>query len=420
MKPAVRTDFDVLVVGGGMVGACFAAIAACDPELARLRIGLVDAGPPVAPPLDSTTDLRVSAISRASQRVLLAIGAWPLIPTAHRSAYSEMVVWDAAAKPFGAGSIRFSASESGEPELGHIIDNRRLVWSIYASERFRERVTVLRSSVSALELDEDAATATLSDGRRVSAALLVGADGASSATRSLAGIQARGWDYPQRAFVTHVRTEHAHDSTAWQRFLPHGPIAFLPLADGRSSIVWTTTREHAERLVNDPVESVALEIGRALDHALGAITIDAPRTSFPLALSHAEQYCRARFVLIGDAAHAVHPLAGQGVNLGFMDCAALAEILSTALASGGRVESLGELRVLRRYERWRKSENLLALGLIDGLNRLFSNSSDALGWVRRTGLALVNDSAFAKRALIGRAMGIAGEVPKLVKARARR
>jgi 2-octaprenylphenol hydroxylase len=147
---------------------------------------------------------------------------------------------------------------------------------------------------------------------------------------------------------------------------------------------------------------------------LGEVTIDGPRGSFPLAMKHATSYCAPRLVLVGDAAHAVHPLAGQGVNLGLLDCAALVETLSAAFAASGSVGSLAEMRVLRRYERWRKSENTLALGLIDGLNRLFSNSSDALAWVRRTGLSAVNDSTVAKRALIGRAMGIAGEVPKLV------
>jgi 2-octaprenylphenol hydroxylase len=192
----------------------------------------------------------------------------------------------------------------------------------------------------------------------------------------------------------------------------HRP-AFLPLADGRSSIVWTTEPQRAEYLVNASAESVGEEIERAIDGVLGKVTIDAARASFPLQLSHATQYCRPRFVLVGDAAHAIHPLAGQGVNLGFLDTAALIETLSTELARSGAVDSLSEARVLRRYERWRKSENTLALGLIDGLNRLFSNSNDSLGWMRRTGLSLVNGSAFAKRALMGRAMGVAGDVPKL-------
>jgi 2-polyprenylphenol 6-hydroxylase len=412
-RSPARNDFDLLIVGGGMVGACFAAAAAADRELGQLRIALLDAVPPLQPPADNDIDLRVSAVSRASQRVLASFGAWDRIPNQHRAAYSEMIVWDAAGKPFGNGSIRFTASETSEPNLGHIIENRRLQWAIYTAEPFTTRVTVLRATLAGLELGQDAATATLDDGRRVTAALIVGADGAASSSRKLAGIETRGWNYEQRAFVTHIRTEHPHRDTAWQRFQPEGPIAFLPLAHGRSSIVWTTQPQHAEQLVNGSPESVGEEIAAAIDHVLGKVTVESARASFPLHLSHARQYCHSRFVLIGDAAHAVHPLAGQGVNLGFLDTAALVEVLSEELARSGSPDSFAELRVLRRYERWRKSENMLALGLIDGLNRLFSNSNDTLGWVRRTGLSLVNGSTLTKRALIGRAMGIAGDVPKL-------
>ena len=412
-RNATRTDFDLLVVGGGMVGAAFAAAVAADRELSHLRIALLDASPPTQQPPDMDVDLRVSAVSRGSQHLLTAIGAWSQVPATYRSAYSEMIVWDAAAKPFAEGSLHFSASETSEPNLGHIIENRRLQWSIYSADPFTRRVTLLRATLAGLELGIDAATATLDDGRRITAALVVGADGAASASRKLAGIETVGWSYEQRAFVTHVRTELPHRATAWQRFQPKGPIAFLPLADGRSSIVWTTDPAHAEHLINESPETTSDEIAAAIDHVLGEVTIEAPRASFPLHLSHARQYCHSRFVLIGDAAHAVHPLAGQGVNLGFLDGAALVQVLAEELARSGAVDTLAELRVLRRYERWRKSENMLALGLIDGLNRLFSNSNDALSWARRTGLSLVNSSGMTKRALIGRAMGIAGDVPKL-------
>jgi 2-polyprenylphenol 6-hydroxylase len=412
-RNAQRTDFDVLVVGGGMVGACFAAAAASDRELGTLRIALLDASPPARAPEDGAVDLRVSAVSRASERVLSSFGAWQRIAHAHRSAYTEMIVWDAAGKPFGDASLRFSASETSEPDLGHIVENRRLQWGIYTCDAFTQRVTLLRATLAELTLADEMAIATLDDGRRITASLVVGADGAASASRKLVGIETRGWSYEQRAFVTHVRTEQPHRDTAWQRFQPRGPIAFLPLADGRSSIVWTTDPQHAEQLVQGPVAAVAREIEEAIDGVLGTVTIDAARASFPLQLSHAQQYCKPRFVLVGDAAHAVHPLAGQGVNLGFLDTAALVETLGAELARSGAADSLAEMRVLRRYERWRKSENMLALGLIDGLNRLFSNASDSLGWVRRTGLSLVNGSAVTKRALMERAMGIAGDVPKL-------
>jgi 2-octaprenylphenol hydroxylase len=276
-------------------------------------------------------------------------------------------------------------------------------------------VTLLRAELAGMTLERERAVVALGDGRTLSASLVVGSDGAASLSRKLAGIETAGWNYDQRAFVTHVRTEHPHARTAWQRFLADGPIAFLPLADGRSSIVWTTRPEHAERLASCSPEEAAQEIENALDGALGKVEVAAPRVHFPLRLTHARQYCKERFALVGDAAHSIHPLAGQGVNLGFLDCAALVEVLARELEHAGDPAALAELRVLRRYERWRKSENLIALGLVDGLNRLFSTSDGTLSWMRRTGLGAVDRSALAKRFFMGRAMGTSGELPRIAR-----
>jgi len=410
----MRHDFHIVIVGGGMVGACAAALAAVDPRLAELRIAVLEAHPPAAPP-QGDVDLRVSAVSRASQRILTAVGAWPLVPPQSLSPYEEMIVWDAAGKPGGAGAIHFSASATSEPNLGHIVENRRLQWALYDCPPFRQRVTLLRAELAGLTLERDRAVVSLGDGRVLSAALVVGSDGAASLSRKLAGIETAGWNYDQRALVTHVRTERPHARTAWQRFLADGPIAYLPLADGRSSIVWTTRPAHAEHLAACPPEQASQEIEQALDGVLGKVEVAAPRMHFPLRLTHARQYCKERFALVGDAAHSIHPLAGQGVNLGFLDCAALVQVLAQELADGGTVEALAELRVLRRYERWRKSENLIALGMVDGLNRLFSTSDETLGWIRRSGLGAVNRSALAKRFFIGRALGTAGELPRVAR-----
>jgi 2-octaprenylphenol hydroxylase len=328
-----------------------------------------------------------------------------------------MKVWDASMKPHGPGAVHFSASASSEPNLGHIVENRRIQSALYDCSAFRRRVAALSGELAALEFEQDQATALLTDGRRISASLIVGSDGADSPSRTMAGIAAGGWTYNQHAFVTHVRTERPHERTAWQRFLAAGPIAFLPLADGRSSIVWTTRPEHAAQLVQMPPQDAAAAIERAIDGVLGAVEIAGPRGSFPLRLVHARSYCRERFALVGDAAHAVHPLAGQGVNLGFLDCAALVQVLADEIAASGRPDAIAEKRTLRRYERWRKSENAIALGLIDGLNRLFGASSELIGWARRLGLTTVNRSPLAKRFFMGRAMGTQGELPRIAAGR---
>ena len=403
MKP----DFDIVVVGGGMVGACVAALLADQRELADLRIALLESKPPTLPPSSTDIDLRVSALSPASQHILQAAGAWPKISSSALSPYTEMTVWDASAKPHSPGSIHFSASATSEPYLGHIVENQRIQWALYESPAFR-RVTLLRAELTQLAFEDERVLISLSDGRQIGAALVIGADGADSISRQLAGIKTSGWNYDQRAFVTHVTTEMSHARTAWQRFLPSGPIAFLPLHDGRSSIVWTTTPEHAQHLLDCSADELGRELSSAIDGVLGTVTPSAGRAQVPLRLVHSRNYSRERFVLVGDAAHAVHPLAGQGVNLGLLDTAALVQLIAEAHHNGA---DWTERSLLRRYERWRKSENAVALAFVDGLNRLFSNSSATLTWARRIGLSFVDGSDFAKRLLIGRAMGIAGDTP---------
>ncbi|MFL6617883.1 MAG: UbiH/UbiF/VisC/COQ6 family ubiquinone biosynthesis hydroxylase [Povalibacter sp.] len=407
MKP----DFDIVVVGGGMVGACLASMLGSERELADLRIALLEAKPPTLPPSPLEMDLRVSAISPASQRILESVDAWSKISASALSPYTEMTVWDAGARPHSPGSIHFSASATSEPYLGHIVENQRIQWALFETAGLR-RVTLLRAELTHLDFEDERVQLTLSDGRQIGAGLVVGADGADSLSRRLAGIETDARNYEQRAFVTHVTTELPHQSTAWQRFLPAGPIAFLPLRDGRSSIVWTTTPAHAQSLMQLSQEQLGNELTDALDGILGTVTPAAERAHFPLRLIHSRNYSRERFVLVGDAAHSVHPLAGQGVNLGFLDAAALVQLLAEAASNG---MAIAERPLLRRYERWRKSENAIALGLVDGLNELFSNSSATLAWARRVGLTMVDRSRLAKSFLIGRAMGVAGDAPSVVK-----
>ena len=408
-------DFDILIVGGGMVGACVAALAASEPTLQDARIALLEPRIPTAPPPDDDIDLRVSAISRASERILRHAQAWTHVPQRHRSAYQCMTVWDAANKSDSPAALHFSAAETGEPNLGYIVENRRLQWALFEAAPLRQRIAMLSAQIRGIELQADGARVALSDGRKLSVRLVVGADGAGSPSREAVGIATSGWSYEQSAVVTHVQTEKPHRQTAWQRFTPTGPIAFLPLPDGRSSIVWTNPSDEAERLIELSDREFAAELQCASDSVLGEVVATTARARFPLQLKAAREYTRPRFVLVGDAAHAVHPLAGQGVNLGFMDAACLIECFAAARARGASFEELSEARVLRSYERWRKSEVLPAVGLIDGLNRLFSNANPLIGGLRRAGFAAVEHVPGMKRFLIQRALGLAGERPKMAR-----
>jgi 2-octaprenylphenol hydroxylase len=403
-----RLDFDVIVIGGGMVGACFAALLARQEPLAGWRIAVVEPSAPRAPD-EQHLDLRVSALSRASERILRQAGAWPALE-AHVGPYSDMVVWDAAGRLDGRDTLRFSAAEAGEPNLGYIVENLRVQWALHESPPLRD-VTQLRAGLEALEFDADAARVTLSDGRRYSCALVVGADGGNSRTRELCGIGRAGWSYGQVAVVAHLRPERPHRETAFQRFLPDGPLALLPLRDGRVSLVWTTTPAEAESLQALEASEFSRRVTAASDRVLGAVELDSERAGLPLALWHSREYVRPRLALAGDAAHTIHPLAGQGVNLGFLDCATLAEVLGAVVADGGDPFAL---RNLRRYERWRRSENALMLGLTDTINRVFGQKSVAVAGARRLGMALVANQPFARRALVQRALGLAGDLPALV------
>lgn len=394
-----------------MVGAACAALAATHPATARLRIALLEPRPAAAPAAGDPVDLRVSALSRASRRLMEFTGAWPAIMARGAAPYRRMVVWDAAGHPDGPGAIRFDAAGLAEPDLGHIVENRSVQAALL--ERARERgVMLLRSGVESVSVEAGAAQVATPEGRRLSCALVIGADGHDSAVRRAAGIETRGRDYAQTGIVAHLATERSHGETAWQRFLPGGPLALLPLADGRVSLVWSLPVASADELLRLDDATFGERVTAASAGVLGALRPTTPRAGFPLRLMHAVEYTRPRLALAGDAAHAVHPLAGQGVNLGLMDVAALVQVSGEALAAG---EDIGEHSVLRRYERWRKAENLPAMALMDGLQRLFGSELPLLAWARRTGLGLVDRAEPVKRSLIRRAMGIEGDVPAVLK-----
>jgi 2-polyprenylphenol 6-hydroxylase len=414
----VSRDFDVLVIGAGVIGATMAALLGARRLVGPGRVALlaerlsVDAA---AIPMDAAAaddwDLRVFALSRASQRLLRLCGTWQRLPQARSFPYERMCVWDASGAATGAGSMTFDCAEIGEPKLGFIVEGRALASSSLKSAAAAGAVFI-EGSVQSLRVDERQARIRLDDGRDLAAKLVIVADGIASKSRELLGIETAGHAYDQDALVAHVRTAEPHQSTAWQRFLATGPLAFLPLPDGRCSIVWSVAREEARRLRSLDAGAFAAALETASDAALGGIELTTEVASFPLQLKVALDYVRTRAVLLGDAGHAVHPLAGQGLNLGLLDCASLAEALEPAR---GDAELLGEPRLLRRYERRRKSENLLAATALDALERLFASSNPLIERLRVAGLGAVGRLPVLKRELALRALGLSGDVPAFLR-----
>ncbi len=402
----MKRDFDVVVVGGAMAGAGAAALLAADARTAGMRVALLEPKPAAAPAPQEPLDLRVSALSRASQLLLVKAGAWPAVQARGAAAYQRMLIWESRGEPGSREALVFDAAELGEPDLGCIAENRAVQAALTESAIARG-VVQLKTGLASMAAADSIRVAT-ADGREYRAALVVGADGAESAVRAQAGIDARVSDYGQRAVVAHLACERPHGDTAWQRFLDTGPLALLPLGDGRVSLVWSTTPEMAEELMRCDDSQFSERVTAASAAVLGRLEPTTPRASFPLRLVHAHRYAGARVALVGDAAHTVHPLAGQGINLAFLDVAALADVLGDALAAG---DDPGEPRALRRYERWRKAEALPAILMLDGLKRLFFGGDPFRSRLRRGGLGLVQAARPLKCILMQRALGIAGEVP---------
>jgi 2-octaprenylphenol hydroxylase len=404
-------EFDVIIVGAGVVGSVMASLLLARKLSTAGRVALVADQFAAAPTSDADWDLRVFALSRASERLLKVCGIWNSLPATRVFPYERMCVFDASGTPADPGSLTFDCAELGEPNLGYIVDGKALQWQCLQSARAAGAV-LIEGSVEALLAGDDAVTLSLGDGRQLRGTLLAAADGTDSKTRELLGIDTAGHAYHQDALVAHVQTAQAHANTAWQRFLTTGPVAFLPLDDGRCSIVWSVARPQADILRAMDGEA----FGRALTEASGAVlghcTLTSKLASFPLKLQYAVDYVRPRAILLGDAAHVVHPLAGQGLNLGLLDCASLAQVLGDA----GGTENYGDYKYLRRYERWRRSENSIAAAALDGLERIFSDSG-ALGLGLRTaGLSAVARVPLLKRGLAQRALGLAGDVPEFLKA----
>ena len=406
-SPLSSTDYDILIAGGGMVGAAIA----CALSGNRLRIGVVERQLPLLEwPLDEI-DLRVSAINHASQNLLENIGAWDAIRERGIQPYREMRVWD----QLRLGDIHFDSAGIGEPDLGHIIQNRTIQAALWEQMQQQADIDLLAPAcITQMDHEPDALSLLLDDGRRIRCRLAVAADGARSRLRDMAGIQVDVHDFEQYAVVATVGTPDGHRETAWQRFLPNGPLAFLPVSPGACSIVWSTTESESLELLEMESAVFCERLREASEGRLGALECLPERARFPLRSQHAVSYLADRLVLAGDAAHQIHPLAGQGVNLGFRDAAMLAEVILDAKSAG---EPWHARPVLRRYERARRGDNQLTRKSMEAFNRLFSNSFPPLRLVRNLGLRAADRSRAAKQFFMQQALGTSMDVPPLCRKR---
>ena len=402
-------DVDIIVVGGGMTGSAAAVGAAQQ----GWRVTLVEAAPvptllEASAPARTVADFepRVSAISLASQRLLENVGAWQRITCTRHCPYQAMDVWDGEA----IGRIRFDAAELGVPALGTIVENRHLVRGLFEAVQDSDLTCLDGQTVEGMIKTDDGWQVTLSGGESLAARLVVGADGAHSRIRQWAGLPTREWDYDQEAIVCTVQTEQPHQHTAWQRFSASGPLAFLPLQaddDGQNghfcSIVWSQDTPEARRLLALDDAPFMAALTRALEGRLGQVMAVSRRHAFPLRQRHSKQYVQPGLVLVGDAAHTIHPLAGQGANLGYGDVAALLAELEAAF---DRRQSPGELMLLQRYQRRRKGENLAMMAAMEGFKRLFARDELPLRWLRSTGMRWLDRASPLKNRVAAQAMGL--------------
>lgn len=391
----------IVIAGAGTVGLAVAALLATGRCADRLRVQVLEARP-LPRWRAEEVHLRVYALSRASQQLFEHLSVWQKILAARAAPYRRMHVWEGA-DPFAASALDFDSADIGEPDLGHIVEDH-LLRSVLADAlaALPNAEIGVGAAIEAVQVGTRSVTMRLANGGTVQGTALLAADGGDSAVRRLLDLPMRGVSYAQTAIVAHVASALPHQLTAWQRFLPGGPLALLPLADGRSSIVWSLPTAEAERLLAAGDAEFLAALQQASAGVLGELTSCTQRAGFPLQAMHALHYCVPRVALLGDAAHTVHPLAGQGMNLGLLDAACLAAVIEDAVAAG---EDAGDLKVLRRYERQRQGDNLKMQAAFDALHRLFQLPAWAAP-LRSLGMRAVNSASPIKRLLMQQALGL--------------
>jgi len=387
----------VAVVGGGLVGATLALLLVQRARLDPAQVLVIEPEPPQPRSVAAEYELRVSAIAPGNRRLLQELGVWQHLDLRRVAQYERMVVWQEATPPDSPDVLRFDAAQLGEPDLGSIVENTHLQTALLR-HCAAVGIGIRQAAVTALSCDASAARLTLGDDG-IEAELVVGADGASSAVRRMAGIAGAAHDYGQRGIVATIDTPHGHQATAWQRFLHTGPLALLPLASGQVSIVWSAQHATADALLAMPEDQFNAALTNASAGVLGTLRLASSRASFPLRRFTAERFAGTRCVLVGDAAHVIHPLAGQGVNEGLQD----ARVLADALAARPARESVGAAQALQRYARTRRSGSAVTAAMVDGLDRLFTGSGPLTAGLARTGMALVARSRLAQRLFFTRA-----------------
>lgn len=394
--------YDVIIVGGGMVGTTLAVALA---QQKTLTIAVIEAYPLTPITEQDNPDLRVSALTRASEMLLKNLTIWQQLILSRISPFTNMEVWETP-----ESTLHFDSADIAEPLLGNIVENRNLQQAcITRCSQLPNIDFVCPAKPSSMEDN----TLILEDGRAFTADLIVGADGAESLLREWMNIESRGWDYDQSAVVCTVTTEQPHRYTAWQHFLPEGPLAFLPLSDTHQcSVVWSNSTEEAKLLCQLDDENFKDTIAAAFENKLGKIIEVSQRANFPLKLRHADHYVESGFALVGDAAHTIHPLAGQGLNIGLLDAATLAEVVIEAHQKG---RDIGSLHTLNKYQRRRKGDNVAIQMTMDAFKRIFGSDLVPIQWVRRFGIKTVNQSNLLRNLFMHQASGHRFANPKITK-----